>query len=92
MNKMHKESGTPPAASTISTKSELKQVEERVAIGAHVVYETIRREGEEELRRRPGTPSVTDRDPVRMSMWLMFAMAPLGVSDAFPGEKRCNKQ
>jgi formate-nitrite transporter family protein len=35
----------------ISTRIEKKQVEERVAIGAHVVYETIRREGEEELQR-----------------------------------------
>ena len=30
---------------------EEKQVQERVAIGAHVVHETIRREGEEELKR-----------------------------------------
>lgn len=37
--------------STISTRAEKKQVEERVAIGAHVVYETIRREGEDELQR-----------------------------------------
>jgi formate-nitrite transporter family protein len=36
---------------TISTKTELKKVEERTAIGAHIVYEAIRREGEEELRR-----------------------------------------
>jgi formate-nitrite transporter family protein len=36
---------------TISTRTEQKQVEERVAIGPHVVYETIRREGEEELNR-----------------------------------------
>lgn len=44
----------PPAIeSTITTKVEKKQVEERVAIGAHVVYETIRREGEDELRRKP---------------------------------------
>jgi formate/nitrite transporter FocA (FNT family) len=35
----------------ISTKAEKKQVEERLAIGAHVVYETIRREGEDQLRR-----------------------------------------
>ena len=35
----------------ISTRAELKQVEERVAINANVVYETIRREGEEELHR-----------------------------------------
>jgi formate/nitrite transporter FocA (FNT family) len=38
---------------SISTRVEKKQVEERVAIGAHVVYETIRGEGEEELRRTP---------------------------------------
>jgi formate-nitrite transporter family protein len=37
---------------TISTPVERKQVEERLAIGAHVVYETIRREGEEELHRK----------------------------------------
>jgi formate/nitrite transporter FocA (FNT family) len=35
----------------ISTRNEQKQVEERIAIGPHVVYETIRREGEEELKR-----------------------------------------
>lgn len=39
-------------ASPVITKAiEEKQVRERVAIGAHVVYETIRREGEEELKR-----------------------------------------
>jgi formate/nitrite transporter FocA (FNT family) len=32
-------------------RSELKQVEERVAIGAHIVHETIKREGEEEFKR-----------------------------------------
>ena len=36
---------------TISTRTEQKQVEDRLAIGANVVYETIRREGEEELHR-----------------------------------------
>jgi hypothetical protein len=36
---------------TITTRAEQKQVEERLAIGANVVYETIRREGEEELHR-----------------------------------------
>ncbi len=40
--------GPTPA---ITTEVEEKKVEERVAIGAHVVYETIRREGEEELAR-----------------------------------------
>jgi formate-nitrite transporter family protein len=41
----------PPSETTISTRAEKKQVEERLAIGPHVVYETIRREGEEELAR-----------------------------------------
>jgi formate/nitrite transporter FocA (FNT family) len=35
----------------IITRAEQKQVEERQAIGANVVYEAIRREGEDELRR-----------------------------------------
>ncbi len=43
---------TATAESTVTTRVERKQVEERLAIGAHVVYETIRREGEEELRRK----------------------------------------
>jgi hypothetical protein len=42
-----------PAGAPISTITEKKQVEERLAIGANVVYETIRREGNEELRRTP---------------------------------------
>lgn len=37
----------------VSTRVEKKQVEARLAIGPHVVYETIRLEGEEELRRKP---------------------------------------
>jgi formate-nitrite transporter family protein len=37
--------------SPIATRAEKKQVEERVAIGANVVYEAIRREGDEELKR-----------------------------------------
>lgn len=41
----------PAVEGTVSTRTEKKQVEERLAIGAHVVYETIRREGEEQLRR-----------------------------------------
>jgi formate-nitrite transporter family protein len=39
--------------SPVSTRVEKKQVEARLAIGPHVVYETIRLEGEEELRRKP---------------------------------------
>jgi formate/nitrite transporter FocA (FNT family) len=45
-----KSSETDPD-STVTTRVEKKQVEERVAIGANVVYETIRREGEDELQR-----------------------------------------
>lgn len=41
----------PPPEAAISTRAEKKQVEERLAIGANVVYETIRREGEDELNR-----------------------------------------
>jgi formate/nitrite transporter FocA (FNT family) len=41
----------PPPESPITTRAEQKQVEERLAIGANVVYETIRREGEDELQR-----------------------------------------
>ena len=40
-----------PSEGTISTRTEQKQVEERLAIGANVVYETIRRQGDEELLR-----------------------------------------
>lgn len=36
------------------TKAEEKKVAERVAIGAHIVHETIRREGEDELKRPSG--------------------------------------
>jgi formate-nitrite transporter family protein len=46
------EEHTPSPAPPLTTKrSEKKQVEERTAIGANVVYEAIRREGEEELKR-----------------------------------------
>jgi formate/nitrite transporter FocA (FNT family) len=41
----------PVLTPTITKRIEQKQVEERVAIGANVVHETIRREGEEELKR-----------------------------------------
>ncbi len=39
----------PPPA--LTTRAEQKQVEERVAIGAHIVHETIKREGEDEFKR-----------------------------------------
>ncbi len=58
-----KQPGTEPAESiAISTRAEKKQVDERVAIGANVVYETIRREGEDELGR-----------PVSALAWSAFA-------------------
>jgi len=41
------------AEGPISTRAELEQVEERLAIGVNVVYETVRREGDDELRRTP---------------------------------------
>jgi formate/nitrite transporter FocA (FNT family) len=41
----------PPDGSPISTPKELKQVEERTAVGVNVVYEAIRREGDTELQR-----------------------------------------
>ncbi len=49
----HDKNDLPADGSTITTRVEQKQVEERIAIGAHVVYETIRREGEDELHRPP---------------------------------------
>jgi formate-nitrite transporter family protein len=42
---------THRASPTISKEAERRQVEDRVAIGANVVHEAIRREGEEELKR-----------------------------------------
>lgn len=51
MNKRPTKDNLASSEGTITTRVEQKQVEERLAIGAHVVYETIRREGEEELHR-----------------------------------------
>ena len=48
---MKKKTTDPELPSNVSKRSELKQVEERVAIGAHVVHETIKREGEDEFKR-----------------------------------------
>src|ERR1700758_831971 len=49
--KKQEAAGVPGISPAITKKIEEKQIQERVAIGAHVVHETIRREGEEELRR-----------------------------------------
>ena len=51
MNKKSEKAPLSPSGAAISTPAERKQVEERLAIGANVVYETIRREGEDELHR-----------------------------------------
>jgi formate/nitrite transporter FocA (FNT family) len=51
MNKKSEKAAMSPSGAAISTPAERKQVEERLAIGANVVYETIRREGEDELQR-----------------------------------------
>ncbi|MGH9690525.1 MAG: formate/nitrite transporter family protein [Candidatus Acidiferrales bacterium] len=53
--KIKKSEGTEPAEipPIVKKRMEEKQVQERVAIGAHVVHETILREGEEELKRPP---------------------------------------
>lgn len=51
MKKKQTEVDPPSVQGTISTPAEQKQVQDRQAIGANVVYETIRREGEEELHR-----------------------------------------
>lgn len=61
----------PNTETTISTAVEEKQVEERVAIGAHVVYETIRREGEEELAR-PGAALAWSGLAAGLSMGFSF--------------------
>lgn len=49
--KKQKASSPSDPASTVHNRVEEEKVEERVAIGPHIVYETIRREGEQELDR-----------------------------------------
>jgi len=51
MNEKEAKDDLTPEEVTISTRAEKKQIEERLAIGPHIVYETVRREGEEELQR-----------------------------------------
>ena len=51
MIKKPEKSEPPSTEGAVNTRIEKKQVEERIAITAHVVYETIRREGDEELHR-----------------------------------------
>jgi formate-nitrite transporter family protein len=49
--KKQEAAAVPEISPAITKKIEEKQVQERVAIGARVVHETIRREGEDELER-----------------------------------------
>jgi formate/nitrite transporter FocA (FNT family) len=49
--KKNAESDPAELSPAVKKRIEEKQVQERVAIGAYVVHETIRREGEEELKR-----------------------------------------
>ena len=51
MIKKQEKNETLSTEGAVNTRIEKKQVEERIAITAHVVYETIRREGDEELHR-----------------------------------------
>jgi hypothetical protein len=41
----------------VRTRIEERQVQERTAIGAHIVHETMRREGEDELTIATGSPA-----------------------------------
>jgi formate/nitrite transporter FocA (FNT family) len=71
MNKKPAKPDLPSGEGTISTRTEQKQVEERLAIGANVVYETIRREGEEELHR-PATALAWSALAAGLSMGFSF--------------------
>src|SRR5579883_1381967 len=35
----------------VRTRTQQKQIEERAAIGAHIIHEAVRREGDDELKR-----------------------------------------
>jgi formate-nitrite transporter family protein len=66
-----KTKATPIEGLAISTRAEQKQVEERVAISASVVYEAIRREGDDELRR-PATALAWSAFAAGLSMGFSF--------------------
>lgn len=51
MDREKPNSGESPPQDVISTQQEEQSVQDRVAIGANIVYEAIRREGEDELKR-----------------------------------------
>jgi formate/nitrite transporter FocA (FNT family) len=71
MNKKPAKAELSTREGTISTRVEQKQVEDRQAIGANVVYETIRREGEEELHR-PATALAWSALAAGLSMGFSF--------------------
>jgi formate-nitrite transporter family protein len=60
-----------PSPVAVSTRKEEKQVEERMTIGANVVYETIRRQGDEELNR-PATALAWSALAAGLSMGFSF--------------------
>jgi hypothetical protein len=51
MTTKQEKNDSPSIEGAVTTRIEKKQVEERIAITAHVVYEAIRGEGNEELHR-----------------------------------------
>jgi formate/nitrite transporter FocA (FNT family) len=71
MNRKQSKADQSREEGTISTRAEQKQVEDRQAIGANVVYETIRREGEEELHR-PATALAWSALSAGLSMGFSF--------------------
>lgn len=67
----------PPA---VKKRIEERQVQERVAIGAHVVHETIRREGEEELQR---TSSALAWSGLAAGLSMGFSLVAEGLLEAY---------
>src|SRR5579872_6938824 len=72
--------GQPPPLN----RAEMKQVEERVAIGAHIVHETIRREGEDEFKR-PSAALAWSGLAAGLSMG--FSLVAEALLGAFAGER-----
>src|SRR5579864_8496178 len=70
----------PAPSGVISTKEEEKLVQDRVAIGAPVVYEAIRREGEDELRR-PAAALAWSGLAAGLSMGISFVTEALLTAD-----------
>jgi formate-nitrite transporter family protein len=78
--KLEKAQEPAAAGKTISTRAEKTQVEERAAIGANVVYEVIRREGDDELRR-PATALAWSGFAAGLSMGFSFVAEALLTAD-----------